>query len=236
MILEIGTERYILGSVPGFDSKKKLQQNSDNADSSSDEHPDVPNNQIAKDQYAEKTNSTIRASEGIMHDNYGLTYQGNKPGYFDYGPWDSYIRKAYPYAIGKGDKPAPWGQGTQARYPDQKSIGFDKNKHGSDVLDIIKQKDGNESGAIKQSIDIAKALIKNGFGTSNQVIGAPLQQMADQEFTKFFGNQLHNDILGMLQSMQQVKNQVAGDSPDSWYDSVVDNSAAYGTALFQNVQ
>lgn len=190
MIMQAGSERFVMGALPGFDSENKLQNNPWSADNSGNKKPDVPNKQRK-----EKGESTIRSSPGLVQGAKGLT------SYFSYNNWNGLVKKIFPYAIGKGEKPAPFGNGTPAKLDELKSIGLEKFMGGSDILNVIKSLDNNISGAIQPAIDMIRNFRNNGFGSATSTIGGGLLNTADNSYNDKYGMGMQYDILSILQQL-----------------------------------
>lgn len=176
LLQQIGTELSLIGALAGFDSDNR---NSTSADpSGSGQAPDVPK-QVQGQSQGGSLGGPGRVSPGQGKDVVNL---GRDP-QVDQKFQKPDERETYDYA----KTTAPFDKGTRSKFPNMKSIGIDKLMRGSDVLDVIKGMDGNESGAIKQALDIIKNLRMNGFGTSKDVIGAGLLSQAAGQFVSDFG-------------------------------------------------
>ena len=224
VVLEAGSERFVMGGVPGFDSEKKLQNNPSGADTSQNKKSDTPNKQRG-----ETGESSIRSSPGLVDSVKGLSQ------YFGYGNWQSMVKKIFPYSIGKGEKPAPWGEGTQAKFDALKTIGLDKLSFGSDVLDVIKQLDGNASGSIKSALDIIKNFRNNGFGTASSVIGSGPLGQADSQYVNTFGAQIQYNILSLLNLIIEAISFMKTLNTTNIYTVCNDGSLISTLAVFNNV-
>lgn len=183
-VQQIGTELMVIGAMPGFDSDKR-NQGDDKAGQSS--QPDTP----ATVQGEGKEQA--QAKDGNGRDVIQLKREPKANTYLQ-TPDE---KKGYDYAKGN----APFEKGDTAKFTDMMSIGIDKLLHGSDVLNVIRQMDGNLSGAIKSALDIIQNLRQNGFGTSKDVIGSGPISAAANQFASDFGASPALSLLNIIREL-----------------------------------
>lgn len=192
LIMDTGTEKFVMGAHSGFDSETKLQSNPYGQDQSQPQNSDVPN--VNRQQ---PSDTTTRTGSGALVG--PPQNQAGANNYFQYGNWQSnIIQKAYQYATGKGQKPAPWGQGQVSKFDTLKSIGLQQNQQGSDVLNLIQSLDGNQSGSIQAAIQIILNLRNNGFTNAMGVIGAGTFNQALNQYATQFGSTTQNDLINIV--------------------------------------
>lgn len=212
LVSDTGTEKYVTGAVAGFDGEKRESGQVGQADNSNNQKPDTPNI-LRGDKH-----TAIASSPGLQPSS---TAGANTP--FSFKNWDSMVKHFYPYAIGKGEAPAPFGKGTSALLDTFQSLAHTKLENGSDILDNIKQLDGNISGAIKASVDIIKNLRNGGFGTGMSTIGSGNIGAADAQFNGTFGavatgsnlNVLLTELLAAIQFIKTLKGSNLLDNLDA---------------------
>ena len=212
-IMDSGNERHVLGALPGFDGEKRLSNQDSNVDTSQNQKPDLSVKQRGDGD--KKDVFFARSSPGLIDEVRGLTK------YFNYGNFQSMIKKFDEYARGKGAPPSPYGEGTQSKLDQLKSIGLDKLAHGSDVLSVIENLDGNLSGAFKAAIQIIKSLRNNGFDIVNNIIGAGLQSQAQAQFNNTFGLSINSELITLLQQLIKFKNSLDQQTGNTIYSFVI---------------
>lgn len=230
LVLDNGTEKFILGSTPGFDGEKRLAQNPWGIDTSENTNADVPN--INRSQ---KSETTVRGQgQGIVGP------KGNPVGanqYFNFASWASNIvNKMFAYSTGKGAIPAPFGTGTITKSDALKTIGLQKHVNGSDILNIIQALDGNASGSIKTAIQLILNLRNNGFGNAMSMIGSGTFNSALNQYATQYGSTTQNDLVNLLQNLLAQISIVQGFQDVNFYNNVVNNSALINIiALLSNI-
>jgi hypothetical protein len=214
MILDTGTERFIMGAHPGFDGSNRLSNNPWGVDNSPNQTPDVPNIQAGQQQM----DSAIRGQ------GYLVGPQGSPPGannYFNYQSFQQMMQQFYPYSTGKGAPPAPWGQGQQSKFDQLKSIALQPNQgSGTDVLNVIQQLDGNQSGSIQQAIQLILNLRNNGYGNPMNVIGQGNFNAALSQYTQQFGSTTQNNLISLILQLLAYIVQVKGFTAANFYSNV----------------
>jgi len=214
LIGDHGTERYVIGAIPGFDGEKRLASDPGQLDNSDNVKPDTSPKQRGEGD--KKDVSFSRNSPGLIDGVKGLTQ------YFEYGNWPSMIKKIDSYVRGKGAPPAPYGKGDQAKLDKLKSIGFDKTAPGSDVLNVINALDGNLSGAFQAAVQIIQNLRMSGFGNGMEQVGAGAFQSAVNQYDSKFGSTLSLDFIELIPIVINAGIEVQSIKSIDWY-SVYDS-------------
>lgn len=196
-IMDSGNERHVLGALPGFDGEKRLNNQNSEVDTSENKKPDLSVKQRGDGD--KKDVFLARSSPGLVEGVQGLKK------YFNYGQFSSMIKKFDSYARGKGEPPAPYGKGTQAKLDQLKSIGLDKLVQGSDLLSVINKLDGNLSGAFKAAIQIIKNLRNNGFDIVKNIIDAGALSQADSQYNNTFGLSINTELISLLEALLNFK-------------------------------
>jgi hypothetical protein len=129
---------------------------------------------------------------------------------------------------------APFDKGTTSKFPTLKSIGIDKLAQGSDVLNTIRQLDGNASGAIKSAIDMIQNLRKNGFGAAMDMIGGGAFKSASQQHTDYFGAAVGTDITTLIGLLSTALNTVQTATPITVYGLANNNALDQIPNAFRN--
>lgn len=232
MVSMSGTEKFIVGSVTGYDSDKTKDKTgadmSDNTDPNTTRQTRGP-----KGPY----NRSIPAGQGTDQTSKGTRNVTKTDDQYD----TEKPQQIFPY----GKQSAPFDKGPQSKFPDLKSIAVPLLQQGSNVLDTIDGMDNNVSGAIKASTKIIRNVENGGYGSAMSLLnggGGSGGGAADQgtaQVASYFGNiaidALLSALLLLLQAFALVNssnvNTNAGDL------EIVPNSLQYQIfAVDQGVQ
>jgi hypothetical protein len=232
MVGTSGPEKFIVGSVTGYDSDQT--KSNDGADNSDNKDPNTPR-QVRGTKGP--GNRDIPAGEGSDQTSKGTRSVNKTDKQYD----EEKPQKVYDYA----KQQAPFDKGKQSKFPDLKSIGIDLLSQGSNVLDTVEKLDGNVSGAIKSSIQIIRNMERGGFGDALSLMGGA-GGAADQgtaQVADYHGNMQLGELLAALLALLAAAKLVQGVSTNSMSSDMtpVPEALVYATfgvdpILLQSIQ
>jgi len=223
-----GMEKFIHGSITGYDSDKSNKQ--EGADNSENTDPNVPR-MVRGPKPPGNRDIPVGTGEDQTSKGTRNVTKTDKP--FD----TENIQKVFEYA----KQVSPFDKGTQSKFPDLKSIGIDKLAQGSNVLDTIDGMDGNVSGAIKASTKIIKNMEQGGFGDAMSLLngggggGGGSADQGTQQVVDYHGNISLMELLSALLALLAASKLVALANKDTSTDDLAVGRAASHRSVFRSV-
>jgi hypothetical protein len=192
-----GMEKFVMGSVTGYDSDKSKDK--EGADDSDNTDPNVP--RIVRGPKP-PGNRDISVGEGEDKTSKGTRKVEKTDKQYD----TEEAQKIFDYA----KQIAPFTKGKNSKFPDLMSIGIDKLKQGSNVLDTIDGMDDNISGAIKAGTKIIRNMEKGGFGDALSLLngggggGGGAADQATKQVVEYHGNIELMELLSALKLLLEA--------------------------------